>query len=94
MLIGEVMYSGYLVRVDSVEGTEAHNVARTVAYAALQLGLHVQSSKSDRQWSTFSAWITGESREVARLVGLLELAFPNAIVGIEAGPQIVEKAPK
>jgi hypothetical protein len=87
------MQAVYLFRVEKVEGTDAHNVARTVDYAARHLGLWVESCESDEQWRTFSARIIGGSGEVARLVGLLELAFPKASVGVETGFLEEEKAP-
>lgn len=87
------MQAVYLFRVERVEGTEAHNVARTVKYAARQLDLLVQSCESDARWSTFCARIAGDSGEIARLAGLLELAFPNAAVTVEAGSSEEEKAP-
>ena len=91
--VGEHMQAVYLFRVERVEGTQAHNVARTVKYAARQLGLRVQSYESDALWSTFYARIGGDPGEIARLAGLLELAFPNAAVTVETASLDDEKAP-
>lgn len=72
----------YLFRVESSEGTEAHNVARTVRYAAEQLGLVVLDAECMPPWRRFNARIIGSAGEVSRLVGVVELAFPKSQVGV------------
>ncbi|MEX2540437.1 MAG: hypothetical protein WD314_01470 [Trueperaceae bacterium] len=87
------MHGVYLFRVESADGTAAHNVARTVSYAAGQLGLKLLQSESVSPWRTFSACIAGDPGEISRLAGLVELAFPQSTVLVEPLPAPDEKAP-
>lgn len=87
------MHRVYLFRVESADGTAAHNVARTVRYAADQLGLKLLQSESVSPWRSFSARIAGGAGEISRLAGVVELAFPQSTVLVEPLPASDEKAP-
>jgi hypothetical protein len=83
----------YLLRVDRVEGTETHNVARTIRYATEQLGLTLLEEESGPAWRCFNARIAGSTSEISRLLGVVELAFPRAEVGVERQSPLDEKTP-